>query len=250
MIAGMQGAEVQGAGVRGAYVRGAGMSTAWMPDAGPSMMRRRVVLPAVIALGSNQGDREQYLREAVRAIDALEGVGVTAASGIVESAALKITGVDESAPSYLNAVVTADSALDPEGLLAALHKIEARFGRVRTEVWGDRTLDLDLIDFGGLRRRNETITLPHPRAGERAFVLAPWLQVNPDAVLVAPADAAPEADGPGSVTEATPAGRTAAAAPAPASARRVADLLAAATDTVTDYPAEPLMAALDRTADR
>jgi 2-amino-4-hydroxy-6-hydroxymethyldihydropteridine diphosphokinase len=192
-----------------------------MPDAGPSMMRRRVVLPAVIALGSNQGDREHYLREAVRAIDTLDGVRVTAASGIVESAALKLTGVDESAPSYLNAVVTADSALDPEGLLAALHEIEARFGRVRTEVWGDRTLDLDLIDFGGLRRHNETITLPHPRAGERAFVLAPWLQVNPDAVLVAPAPA-----------------------------RRVADLLAAATDTVTDYPAEPLMAALDRTAGR
>jgi 2-amino-4-hydroxy-6-hydroxymethyldihydropteridine diphosphokinase len=132
----------------------------------------RVVLPAVIALGSNQGDREGLLREAVREIDALDGVRVTAASGIVETPALKPHGVDASAPSYLNAVVLASVALAPEELLAALHGIEARLGRVREEVWGDRTIDLDLVDFGGLRRENETITLPHPRAWERAFVLA------------------------------------------------------------------------------
>lgn len=169
----------------------------------------RVVLPAVIALGSNQGDREELLREAVREIAALDGVRVTAASGIVETPALKLDGVDESAPSYLNAVVLVKSAMSPEELLAALHGIEAKLGRVRKEVWGDRTLDLDLIDFGGLTRDTDEITLPHPRAWQRGFVLAPWLQVQPDAVLT---------------------GRG-----------RVAGLFAATTDRVTDYPAPPLL---------
>lgn len=183
------------------------------------MTRQRVVLPAVIALGSNldgvQGDREQLLRLAVRAIDSLEGVRVTAASGIVETPALKPHGVDETAPSYLNAVVLARVALSPEMLLGALHGIEATLGRMRQEVWGDRTIDLDLIDLGGLSRTTEEITLPHPRAWQRGFVLAPWLQVQPDAVLGG-------ADG---------------------QRGRVVDLLAATTDRVTEYPAPPLFGA-------
>lgn len=179
----------------------------------------RIELPAVIALGSNQGDREQLLRDAVQAIDALKGVRVVAASGIVETPALKPHGVDETAPSYLNAVITATCALQPELLLQKLHEIEANLGRVRNEVWADRTLDLDLIDLGGMRHHNETITLPHPRAWQRAFVLAPWLQVNPDAVLVGPA---------------------------PNTSDRVEALLAATTDRVTDYPAPSLMEVLQR----
>lgn len=169
---------------------------------------------AVIALGSNQGDREELLREAVHAIDALDSVRVIAASGIVETPALKLHGVDENAPSYLNAVVLAESSLQPEELLRQLHGIEAHLGRVRKERWGDRTLDLDLIDFGGSTRHNATITLPHPRAWQRAFVLAPWLQVQPDAVLVTHG--------------------------------RIDALRAATTDSVTDYPAPPLMEVLER----
>lgn len=184
------------------------------------MTRMRVVLPAVIALGSNQArasggilhGREELLREAVREIDALDGVQVVAASGIVETPALKPQGVDETAPSYLNAVVRARVSLSPEDFLAALHGIEANLGRVRNEVWGDRTLDLDLIDFGGLTRDTDTITLPHPRAWQRAFVLAPWLQVQPDAVLAGHGN----------------------------TGGRIADLLAATTDRVTEYPAAPL----------
>jgi 2-amino-4-hydroxy-6-hydroxymethyldihydropteridine diphosphokinase len=148
-----------------------------------SVTRRRIVLPAVIALGSNLGDREANLRDAVREIDAIEGVTVTAASGIVESLAVKPDGVDESSPSYLNAVVLVQSALHPDDLLDALNRIEAEHGRVREERWGDRTLDLDIVSFDGIRRDDERLTLPHPRAWERPFVLVPWLQADPDAVI-------------------------------------------------------------------
>ncbi len=167
---------------------------------------------AVIALGSNQGDREQLLRDAVAAINALHGVQVTAASGIVETPALKPHGIDTSAPSYLNAVVLARVTGEPGAFLDRLHAIEAEFGRVRTEIWGDRTLDLDLIVFGDIEANTPTMTLPHPGAWQRAFVLAPWLQVQPDAVIP---------------------GRG-----------RVADLLTDATDPVAEYPAGPLFAAV------
>ena len=146
-------------------------------------MRHRIVLPAVIALGSNLGDREGNLRAAVRDIAALSGVTVTAVSGIVQSHAVKPTGTDDTAPDYLNAVMLVRSALHPEALLGELNRIEAEHGRVRVERWGDRTLDLDIIAFDGLERDTDDLTLPHPRAWERAFVIVPWLQVDPDAEL-------------------------------------------------------------------
>jgi 2-amino-4-hydroxy-6-hydroxymethyldihydropteridine diphosphokinase len=142
------------------------------------------VLPAVIALGSNLGNREDNLRAAVHDIDALDGVTVTAVSGIVQSHAVKPTGTDAEAPAYLNAVMLVQSALHPEALLEELNRIEADHGRVRGERWGDRTLDLDIIDFAGLQRDTDDLTLPHPRASERAFVIVPWLQVDPDAEIL------------------------------------------------------------------
>ncbi len=147
------------------------------------MQRMRVRLPAVIALGSNLGDREQSLRDAVAAIDALQGVTVTAASSIVESAAVKPHGIDRSAPSYLNAVIRVRSSLDPDQLLDALTGIERDLGRVRGERWGDRTIDLDMITFTGATRDGERLTLPHPRAWQRRFVLQPWLEIAPSAKL-------------------------------------------------------------------
>lgn len=138
---------------------------------------------AVIALGSNLGDREAILRDAVRAVDAIEGVTVVGASGFVESFAVKPDGVDESSPNYLNAVIIADAELQPLDLLDELGRIEHAHGRTRETVWGDRTLDLDLIAFGDVELQTERLTLPHPRAWQRAFVVVPWLQVDPDAVL-------------------------------------------------------------------
>lgn len=168
----------------------------------------RVEWPAVLALGSNLGDRETTLREAVRDIGELDGVTVLRASGIVETPALKPEGVDEDAPAYLNAVVAVRSALAPHALLAALNGIEQAHGRVRNVRWGDRTLDIDIVTFGGRELATDELTLPHPRAKDRAFVLAPWLDVEPAAVL------------PG--------------------AGRVDELLKATGETVARYPAEAL----------
>jgi 2-amino-4-hydroxy-6-hydroxymethyldihydropteridine diphosphokinase len=145
--------------------------------------RLRVELPAVLSLGSNLGDREATIRAAVHEIAALDGVLVTAASGLVETAAVKLDGVDTDAPAYLNAVVEVRTSLDPEELLDALGAIELDHGRVREERWGDRTLDIDIVDFAGLRVDSPRLTLPHPRAAERSFVLVPWLEVEPTATL-------------------------------------------------------------------
>ena len=170
--------------------------------------RLRVELPAVLSLGSNLGDREATIREAVADIARLEGVTVLAASSLVETGAVKPDGVDETAPAYLNAVVAIRSALDPDALLAALNTIEQEHGRVRDVRWGDRTLDIDIVDIGGLRVDTDRLTLPHPRAAERGFVLVPWLEIEPNATLGA-------------------VGRV--------------DQLPAARDDVRPYPARPLL---------
>lgn len=145
--------------------------------------RESPAVRAVIALGANLGDREATIRTAVRALSELSGVNVVAASGLVESFAVKPGGVDEAAPGYLNAVILADITLTPTELLDEVNRIEAEFGRVRDVRWGDRTLDIDLIDVGGTQHSDERLTLPHPRAGQRAFVLAPWAQLDADAVI-------------------------------------------------------------------
>jgi len=143
----------------------------------------RRMRPAVLALGSNLGDRGELLREAVAALGATAGVEVRAVSPVVESVALKPHGADPEAPRYLNAVVLVETLLTPGELLAEAHRIEARHGRVREERWGDRTLDIDIVDFDGTVSDDPQLTLPHPRAAERAFVLAPWLAVDATATL-------------------------------------------------------------------
>ena len=138
----------------------------------------------ILSLGSNLGDREATLRAAVRDIGELDAVTVVGASALVETAALKPTGVDSDAPAYLNAIVAVESSLSPLELLEALRGIEHAHGRVRAERWGDRTLDIDIIAFDELTFQSRDLTVPHPRAAERAFVLAPWLELDPAAHLV------------------------------------------------------------------
>jgi len=138
---------------------------------------------AVLSLGSNLGDREHILAHAVEQLRAIDGVDVDAVSGLVETAAIKPTGVDENAPAYLNLVAIVTTTLEPVELLAALGRIEQDNGRVREVRWGDRTLDIDIVSMGDLELDTAVLTLPHPRAAERAFVLVPWLEIDPDATL-------------------------------------------------------------------
>lgn len=138
---------------------------------------------AVIALGSNLGDRGATMLEAVRQLALVEGIEVTAASTLIETVAVKPEGPDADAPPYLNGVLLVDTELEPAALLAAANAIEAELGRVRGERWADRTIDIDIIDVDGVALNTERLTLPHPRAAERDFVLRPWLEVDPEARL-------------------------------------------------------------------
>ena len=139
--------------------------------------------PVVIAMGSNLGESLETLHDAV--ISLYAWVDIVDVSPVVETD--PVGGPDQ--PAYLNAVVTATTHLAPSSLLAGLHEIERAHGRTREVHWGPRTLDLDLVQYGDpvfdtdVRMQTPTLTLPHPRAHERAFVLVPWLQADPEAAL-------------------------------------------------------------------
>ena len=138
---------------------------------------------AVIAFGANLGDREATIASAARALAETPDITLVEVSPVYETPAIKDAGVDRDAPPYLNGVAIVDTSLEPHALLDVLQAIEAQHGRVRDEHWGDRTLDLDLIDYGGRVSLDERLELPHPGAWQRAFVLQPWLDVEPEAML-------------------------------------------------------------------
>lgn len=133
----------------------------------------------VLSVGSNQGDRMAHLQSAADALRA----ELVAVSPVYETAPF---GTDLSGgpqPPYLNAILIAEAELDAHAWLARAHAIEAAAGRERPRRWAPRTLDVDLIVVGPTCSADPELTLPHPRAHERAFVLVPWLDVEPDAVL-------------------------------------------------------------------
>ncbi|WP_313356606.1 2-amino-4-hydroxy-6-hydroxymethyldihydropteridine diphosphokinase [Microbacterium sp.] len=138
---------------------------------------------AVIALGSNEGDRGDMLRAAAERLRRLPLVDELVMSEPIETVAVKLDGPDPDAPPYLNAVALMTTRLAPQVLLGMLHAVEEEQGRVRRARWGDRTLDLDLIAYGDFTSDAEHLQVPHPRAAERLFVLDPWLSIDPDAVL-------------------------------------------------------------------
>ncbi len=138
---------------------------------------------AVVALGANLGSRADTLTAAVEELRLLPLTTDVRVSTPIETVAVTLAGEDVDAPRYLNAVALLRTRLAPATLLRELHRIEAEHGRVRREKWGDRTLDLDLIAYGDVRIEEEHLTVPHPRAHERDFVLAPWLQIDPDAEI-------------------------------------------------------------------
>jgi dihydropteroate synthase len=134
---------------------------------------------AVLAIGANLGDRLGTLRAAVAALGRVPGTTVLAVSPVYETD--PVGGPDQ--PAYLNAVLTVRTTLRPRELLRAVNGVEAAFGRVREVRFGPRTLDIDIIGYGDQTSDDPVLTLPHPRARERAFVLVPWLDLDPDAAL-------------------------------------------------------------------
>lgn len=138
---------------------------------------------AVVALGANLGSRAETLSAAVSALRQLPLTTDVRVSAPIETVAVTLAGEDDSAPRYLNAVALIRTRLAPATLLRELHRIEAEHGRVRRERWGDRTLDLDLVAYDDVRIDDERLTVPHPRAHEREFVLGPWLEIDPDAEI-------------------------------------------------------------------
>ncbi|GAA4361506.1 2-amino-4-hydroxy-6-hydroxymethyldihydropteridine diphosphokinase [Angustibacter luteus] len=142
----------------------------------------------VLALGANLGDREGTLRAALAELDETEGVAVQGVSPLVETD--PVGGPEQ--PDYLNLVATARTSLGPFELLDVCHEVERQHGREREVRWGARTLDVDVIAYGRPGSTSEVVsadpalTLPHPRAHERAFVLSPWSQLVPDAQLRLP----------------------------------------------------------------
>ena len=125
----------------------------------------------------------QTIREAVLQIDSHPDISVKRQSGLYESFAMTSKGIDQSEPNYLNGVIEVSTSLKPKALLKALNEVENYFGRVRLERWAARTLDIDIITFGSELIETKSLVVPHPRAFERAFVLVPWAELDPEAVL-------------------------------------------------------------------
>ncbi len=150
-------------------------SAAEQPAAEGATQARRVVL----ALGSNLGDRMRNLQGAVDALVDAPDVGVLAISPVYETEPVGGPGQ----PDYLNAVLIAGTPRPAMMILGLAQGIERAFHRARGARWGPRTLDIDIITCGAEVSDDPKLTLPHPRAHERAFVLAPWLDLDPGAEI-------------------------------------------------------------------
>ena len=138
---------------------------------------------AVIALGSNLGNKRQWLVKALALISSTPDIYLTDISPVVESKALTLAGVDSSKPSFLNCVAEIETPLKPEQLLKELQAIELQLGRKRKERWGDRNIDIDIITYGNSQHNSKDLVIPHPEAKNRAFVIVPWYLMNQKATL-------------------------------------------------------------------
>jgi len=132
----------------------------------------------VIALGSNLGDRKSTIEGAIDLLN--EFIEVEKVSTLIETD--PVGGPEQG--SYLNGVLLGRTTLAPVDLMTKLLDVEAELGRVRSVPNAPRTIDLDLIDYEGVVIDSPTLTLPHPRAHQRHFVIKPWLEIDPEALLV------------------------------------------------------------------
>lgn len=135
-------------------------------------------MKAVISLGANIGNPQEQMQLAIAMLR--EATDVIALSSIYTTE--PVGGPEQ--PNYLNAICIAESDLPAADLLALLHGIEKTLGRERIERWGPRRIDLDLIQYGTILSSAQELELPHPRAHERRFVLEPWFEIEPDAILL------------------------------------------------------------------
>ena len=145
----------------------------------PAHLRSRRV---VLAIGGNLGDVPVTLMHTVEALSYMEGFQIEDVSPIMRTKPVLAPG-QAPQPDYWNAVVVGSAIATPDELFAQTSRIERELGRERHERWGARTVDIDIIQIEGLASSDPVLTLPHPRAKERAFVLAPWLLCDPDAIL-------------------------------------------------------------------
>ena len=145
----------------------------------PAHLRSRRV---VLAIGGNLGDVPVTLMHTVEALSYMEGFQIEDVSPIMRTKPVLAPG-QAPQPDYWNAVVVGSAIASPDELFAQTSRIERELGRERHERWGARTVDIDIIQIEGLASSDPVLTLPHPRAKERSFVLAPWLLCDPDAIL-------------------------------------------------------------------
>ena len=135
-------------------------------------------MKVVIALGANLGDPRKQVSLAIDEIRDL--IQITAVSSLYET---EPVGVPDSQPNYINAILIGESELKPLDLMNRLLEIENEMGRHRSFPNAARTIDIDIIEYGGLFMESQALTLPHPRAHERRFVLEPWFEIEPDGEL-------------------------------------------------------------------
>lgn len=131
---------------------------------------------AYVGLGSNLGDKEANIKKALEMLNTSPGVRVKRAASLYRTAPVGYTGQDW----FLNTVAEVETSLSPHELLSLLLAVEERLGRVRTVRWGPRTVDLDLLLFGGEEINTPDLVVPHPRMGERAFVMVPLAELAPE----------------------------------------------------------------------
>ncbi len=139
---------------------------------------------AYLSMGSNVGDRLEYLRAALDRLSELDNVRLEAVSPVYETEPVGF----RDQPDFLNLAVRIDTSLSPEDLLSGLQRIEKDLGRIRTRRFGPRTIDIDILLFENQEREDERLILPHPRMNQRAFVLIPLRDIMPDIITVIPQD--------------------------------------------------------------
>jgi 2-amino-4-hydroxy-6-hydroxymethyldihydropteridine diphosphokinase len=128
---------------------------------------------AYLSLGSNLGDRLGYLREGIEAVSRIPGVTLARVSGVYETAPVGVT----DQPYFLNMAASIETVLSPAELLASLKEIESKLGRVHRERWREREIDIDIIFYDGDETVSPDLTIPHPQAHKRRFVLEPLAEI-------------------------------------------------------------------------